>query len=110
MTAEKPKYTVERGKDVSLACIGEQVTDQFDTYLTWQLNGTKLNVSSGRYNASKKFTHQEDGSTPKVRMQLTVFDVGYDDGGNYSCVAVTARGRARDNIILEVKPKGMENI
>lgn len=106
MTAEKTKYTVEPRKDVSLVCLGEQVQDQFDTFLFWELNGTKLNISSGRYKVSKRFTHQEDELTPKVHMQLTIFDVGYGDEGNYSCVVQTARGRAHDNITLEVK--GME--
>ena len=103
MTAEKTKYTVEPGEDVSLVCLGEQVKDKFDTHLFWELNGNNINMSSRRYNVSKRFTHQYDRTTPKVHMRLTIFDVGYGDEGNYSCVVETDKGRARDDITLEVK-------
>ena len=103
MTAEKTKYTVEPGKDVSLVCLGEQVKDKFDNHLFWELNGNKLNISSRRYNVTKRFAHPNDGLTPKVHMWLTIFDVGYGDEGNYSCVVKTDKGRARDDITLEVK-------
>ena len=36
-------------------------------------------------------------------MRLTIFDVGYGDEGNYSCVVIAAKERARDDITLEVK-------
>lgn len=106
MTAEKPRYTVEVGKDASLVCHGEQVEDSAFTSLFWEFNGTKLKLttSSDHYKVKNTFYKEEDEATPKVKMQLTIIDVGYADAGDYSCVVKTDREeRASNNMTLEVR-------
>lgn len=111
MTADQPKYSVERGKDATLVCQGEDVKEDVLTFLHWELNGTKIDTSSSHYKANKVFTHQKDGATPRVRVELTIVETDYADEGNYSCVLRSGdTKRASDNMILEVKPRGMEEV
>ena len=105
VTAEKPKYTAEVGRDAFLICNGKYVEDNVFTFLFWELNGKKLNTSNAHYIATNTFSDQKDGANPKVRMNLTIFDVGYADEGNYSCVVYSVSGDASDNIILVLKSK-----
>ena len=104
MTAEKPRYTSEVGKDASLVCHGEQVEDDIFTFLFWEFNGTKLKTSSDHYKFKNTFYKEEDAATPKVKMQLTIVDVGCADTGDYSCVVNSDDvERASDNMTLEVR-------
>lgn len=115
MTADKPKYTVQVGGDVVLACRGDEVMEDDFTWVHWELNGTKLNLTStDHYEYATKYSNQYPGeATPKVLMNLTIFDVDYADEGNYTCVVHTNNDYESDNIVLEVKArekrrKGME--
>ena len=109
--AAKPKYTAEVGEDAFLICVGEQVEDDVLTFLSWELNGKKLNTSNVHYRATNTFYDQKDGATPKVQMNLTIFDVDHSDEGNYSCVVHSDYvERASDSIILEVKESGKKGI
>ena len=105
--ADKSKYTAEVGEDAFLICVGEQVEDDVFTFLSWELNGKKLNTSNVHYRATNTFYDQKDGATPKVRMNLTIFDIDHADEGNYSCVVHSDLvERASDSIILQVKESG----
>jgi len=107
--AAKPKYTAEVGEDAFLICVGEQVEDDVLTFLSWELNGKKLNTSNVHYRATNTFYDQKDGATPKVQMNLTIFEVDHSDEGNYSCVVHSDYvERASDSIRLEVKESGIK--
>ena len=105
MTAEKPRYTAEVGKNASLVCLGEQVEDNVFTFLFWEFNGTKLTTSSDHYKVRNTFFNkgEDERETPRVKMQLTIVDVGYADVGDYSCVVKSnVVEYASDNMTLEV--------
>ena len=110
MTADKPKYTVQVGGDVVLVCRGDEVMEDDFTWVHWELNGTKLNLTStDHYKYATKYTNQYPGeATPKVLMNLTIFDVDYADEGNYTCVVHTNNDYESDNTVLEVKARGMK--
>ena len=98
------------GTGVILACIGEEVEDSPLTIVSWEFNGKRLFNSSDHYITNDFFTIKQ-GSTPKVRTNLSVLNVRFADGGNYSCILNTDRVTdERDSITLEVKAKGMKLI
>ncbi len=110
MRAEKPKYTAVAGTEAKLVCIGEEVTNDPLTFLSWEFNGTKLHNSSNQYVITNHFTI-ERGSTPTVHTQLSVLNVRYADSGNYSCIVNTDRVTDKgDTITLEVKAKGKKTV
>ena len=106
MKAEKSKYTAEVGTDAKLGCTGEQVEDNQLTFVFWKFNGTRL-FNSSDHIITNDFFAEEVGSTPKVRTQLSVLNVTFEDSGNYSCVVDSDRvTNKKDTITLEVKAKG----
>ena len=107
MRAEKSKYTAVVGTDANLVCIGEEVKDDEYTILFWKFNGTMLSNSSD-YVITNDFFSIKDGSTPKVRTQLSVLNVSFADSGYYSCIVDSDHvSNEEDTITLEVKAKGM---
>lgn len=102
--AQKPKYTAEVATDVTLFCVGEDVKKVFSTFVFWKFKGETLLNSSKHYTVNDFYTH-EAGSTPKVRTELTLLNLSYEDSGNYSCVVKYGRGIESDTVILEVVPR-----
>ena len=101
------KYTAVVGTDANLVCIGEQVVNDLSTFVFWEFNGTMLFENSSDYVITNDFFAIEDGSTSKVRTQLSVLDVTFEDSGNYSCFVISDRvTNKKDTITLEVKAKG----
>ena len=107
MKAEESKYTAVVGTDANLVCTGEQVEEDPFTFVFWKFNGTKHFKNSSDYLITNDFFAEEVGSTPKVRTQLSVLNVTFEDSGNYSCVVHSDRVTdKKDTITLEVKAKG----
>lgn len=102
--AQKPKYTAEVATDVTLFCVGEDVEKVFTTFVFWKFKGEILLNSSKHYTVNDFYT-LEAGSTPKVRTELTLLNLSYEDSGNYSCVVKYGRGIESDTVILEVVPR-----
>ena len=108
MTAAKPKYTAEVGTEAVLVCVGEEVNNDTFTWVHWEFNGTKLNTSTDHYEYATTYSNQgPNEGTPKVLMNLTIFDVDYADEGNYTCVVHSNNDRESDNTALEVYTTGM---
>lgn len=87
--------------------MGEDVEKVFSTFVFWKFKGETLLNSSKHYTVNDFYTH-EAGSTPKVRTELTLLNLSYEDSGNYSCVVKYGRGIKSDTVILEVVPRGMK--
>ena len=110
MKAEKPKYTAVVGTEAKLVCIGEEVKHDPFTLVSWLFNGKKVNKSDNHYHIDNDFYALKIGSIPKVRTQLSVFNVRYEDSGNYTCKVTSdvIENDERDTVMLEVISRGMK--
>ena len=97
----QPVVEVAKGKNATLSCVATYPAALFvDSF--WTFNGSRIHRSkTHRKYEESRFEHSK-GVIKRRRLDLKIYNVGFDDSGQYICVLNTSHGLREETISVHV--------
>ena len=102
----EPVQVFAKGENASLSCNAVYPAASFvDTF--WTFNGSRIVSNERRRKYQENNWYKTlDGHIQRIRLSLTIYDVGLNDTGIYACYLNTSHGMAQKNFSIFAKTIG----
>lgn len=101
LVPEQSVVDVEKGKNATLSCVAAYPAALYiDSF--WTFNGSRIHRSKTNSKYEENRFKLSEGIIKRRRLDLEIYNVGFEDIGHYTCVLNTSHGLREKNISVHV--------